>query len=48
MSKQKNLNLLNFYEVEKWFKLNKLDVVILAAQKLEGFMLIIQNLQISF
>ena len=33
---KKNLNLLNFYEVEKWFKLNSPDVVILAAAKVVG------------
>ena len=31
--KKVNLNLLNFYEVEKWFSINKPDVVILAAAR---------------
>jgi len=34
--KKINLNLLNFYDVEKWFSKNKPDVVILAAARVGG------------
>ena len=46
LKKKINLNLLNFYDVEKWFSKNKPDVVILAAARVGVFMLINQDQQI--
>ena len=46
--KRKELNLLNFGEVEDWFKKNNPNIVILAAAKVGGFMLILDIQGILF